>query len=298
MNPDNPSRGIALIVMSLAVASVMDGLSKTLAAHGFHPLQIAWARFLFITLFLMVPVAAKSFHPLRTGRLGLQVVRGLGMFGSSLFFITSLSLLPIADSTALAFVLPFFVTALSIPLLGERVGIRRWLAVAAGFVGVLIIARPGGGGYGAAALFPVASAMCGAVGFIATRMLRNTEPVLTTLTLSALIGLVATSATVPFVWRAPDGQELALMFVIGALSGVSQLLLILAFQNAQPSILAPFVYTQMIWATGVGFFMFHTLPDATTLAGAAIIIAGGIYTWHRERRLHRAQSAQASATLR
>ena len=287
MPEDNPPRGIALMVASLAVASMMDGLSKAVAALGYHPLQIGWARFLFISLFLMVPVAALKFAPLRTARPGLQLLRGLTMFGSSIFFIWGLALLPIASATALGFVLPFFVTALSIPLLGERVGIRRWAAVAVGFVGVLIIVRPGGGGYGLAALFPIASAVCGALGFLSTRMLRGTEPVLTTLTISALAALAVTSAMVPFVWRALDAYSFALLTGVGALSVGSQYLLILAFQNAQPSLLAPFLYSQMLFSTLVGIALFSAVPDSATLTGAAIIIGGGIYTWHRERRAHR-----------
>jgi drug/metabolite transporter (DMT)-like permease len=283
---DRPPRGIALMVFAMALASIMDALSKLLATYGHHPMQIAWARFLFIALFLIPVLATQKSGSLKTARPGLQFVRGMAMCFSSVFFIAALSLLPMADAAALVFVLPFFVTAFSIPLLGERIGIRRWAAVAVGFVGVLIIVRPGGAGYGVAALLPIASAVCGALGFITTRMMRSTEPVLTTLVLSALIALAITSAAAPFVWTALDARSLALMVAIGALSAASQYVLILAFQYAQPSLLAPFLYSQMLWAIVLGFALFDALPDMATLVGAAIIIASGIYTWHRERRAH------------
>ena len=280
---DYPLLGIVLMLLAMALFSITDGLCKSLAAAGYHPIQIAWGRFLFITLFLLPPLAANRFRALHTARPGLQLLRGLAMLGSSVFFISALPLMALADATALAFVTPFFVTALAIPLLGERIGIRRWMAVVVGFIGVLIIVRPGGSGFQVAALFPVVSAACGALGFIITRMMRISEPRLTTLAFSALTALAATSSAVLPVWQPLNAQAMFILLGVGGLSALSQYVLILAFQHAEPSLLAPFLYSQILWATLVGFVLFGALPDMATLIGAAIIIACGLYVLYRER---------------
>jgi drug/metabolite transporter (DMT)-like permease len=280
---DHPLLGIGLMLLAMALASIMDGLCKVLAVSAYHPIQIAWGRFLFITLFLLPPLAAGRFRALQTARPGLQLLRGLAMLGSSVFFIGALPLMPLADATALAFVTPFFVTALAIPLLGERIGVRRWTAVAVGFIGVLLIVRPSGSGFQAAALLPVVSAACGALGFIITRMMRISEPTLTTLVISAFTALAATSAAVPLVWQPLDASALYMLVGIGGLSALSQYVLVLAFQRAEPSLLAPFLYSQILWATMIGFVLFGALPDMATLIGAAIIIACALYVLYRER---------------
>jgi drug/metabolite transporter (DMT)-like permease len=282
---DRPGLGIAFTLVAMATASLNDGLCKMLAADGFHAVQIAWARFLCIGLFLMPMVIARRMQPLRTKRPGLQLLRGLTIVGGSVFFVAALQAMPLADATALAFVMPFFVTALSIPILGAKVGIRRWSAIAVGFIGVLLIVRPGGAGFQAAALLPVASAACAALMHILSRMLGRAEPVLTTMTLGTLTAFVVTSAAAPFFWHPMDASALWLMLAVGAVSVLSQSTMILAFQHAEPSVLAPFVYSQIVWASLVGFGLFRALPDGATLIGGAIIIAGGLYTWHRERRL-------------
>ncbi len=294
---DHPMLGIGLMVLAMALASMMDGLCKSLAASGYHPIQIAWGRFLFITVFLVPPVAAGRLRALRTARPGFQVLRGLAMLGSSVFFIASLPLMPLANATALAFVTPFFVTALAIPLLGERIGIRRWSAVAVGFIGVLVVVRPGGAGFQLQAFLPVVSAACGALGFIMTRMMRISEPALTTLAISALTALGATSIVVPLVWQPLDASALVLLVAVGGLSALSQYLLVLAFRYGEPSLLAPFLYSQILSATLVGFVLFGVLPDIETFIGAGIIIAAGLYVLYRERGAARVIAAAGRSSI-
>jgi drug/metabolite transporter (DMT)-like permease len=277
--------GIAMALVAMFLFSGMDGLSKYLAVD-YHPIEIAAMRQFFTTLALL-PFILRSPLALRTARPLLQIGRGLCMFCSSILFIFGLSHLPIADASAIGFVSPLLVTALSIPLLGEKVGIRRWSAVIVGFTGVMIVVRPGTGAFNPAALYPLASAAAWALGLILTRIMRNSDQVLTTIFYSTLVGLVIGGAALPFVWRTPDLAGLGLMAAMGLLSTISQTLLISAFARAAASILAPFSYSQMVWSTLIGYFVFATLPDALTWIGAAVVIASGLYTLHRERIVHR-----------
>jgi len=277
--------GIAMVLVAMFLFSGMDGLSKYLAID-YHPVEIAAMRQFFATLALL-PFLARLPLALRTARPLLQIGRGLCMFCSSILFIFGLSHLPIAEASAIGFVSPLLVTALSIPLLGEKVGIRRWSAVIVGFTGVMIVVRPGTGAFDPAALFPLASAVAWALGLILTRIMRNSDQVLTTIFYSTLVGLIVGGVAVPFVWRTPDLAGLALMAAMGLLSAISQTLLIAAFARATASTLAPFSYSQMVWSTLIGYFAFATLPDAATWTGAAVVIASGIYTLHRERVVSR-----------
>jgi drug/metabolite transporter (DMT)-like permease len=207
------------------------------------------------------------------------------MLGATLFFILGLSRLPIAEATAIGFVSPLFVTALSIPMLGETIGPRRWVAVVVGFLGVLVVIRPGTSAFNPAALFPIASSSCWAIGLVLTRTMHRTDRTLTILFYSTLIGFALAGVAMPVVWRMPDLPALALMVGQGSLSTIGQTLLIAAFGRAGASVLAPFSYSQMLWATLLGYLLFSTIPDALTWTGAAIIIASGLYILHRERIL-------------
>jgi drug/metabolite transporter (DMT)-like permease len=278
---DRPLAGIGLMLAAMLVFSIMDGISKTLAA-GLHPVEVAWGRYVFIALILVPAVLARP-RAMATRSPKRQILRGLCMLGSALCFIAGLAHLPIAEAAAIGFVSPLMITALSIPLLGEVVGVRRWAAVIVGFAGVLVVIRPGTGAFDPAAVFPIFAAAFWALGIIITRQMQGREGVLTTLVWSTLAGLVAVSLAVAPFWRAPAPFEWGLMALTGALSAGGQALLIASFRYAGASILAPFSYSQMIWATLIGYFVFEQLPDAATWAGAAIVIGSGIYTLHRER---------------
>jgi drug/metabolite transporter (DMT)-like permease len=220
---------------------------------------------------------------MRTGRLGMQMLRGAALLGSSLFFISGLRYLPIAEASATGFVSPLFVTALSIVFLSESVGVRRWLATAAGLAGVLIILRPGTGAFHVAAFFPIVSAFCWAVTLILTRMMSGREHTTTTMTYSAIAGVAILSAMVPFVWVAPSWHDILFGLLIGVASTAGQWIVALAFRYADASVLAPFSYTQLVWVSVLGFLVFGEVPDAWTVVGAAFIVASGLYTAHRER---------------
>jgi len=280
---DHPFRGIALILASTVFLGISDVTAKYLSAT-LPSIEIAWIRFLVFALIMspaMVP--GSPLFALQSRRPGLQVMRGVALLGSSLFFISGLRFLPIAEASATGFVSPLFVTALSIIFLGESVGLRRWIATAVGLIGVVIILRPGSGAFHPAAFFPIVSALAWACTLIMTRMMSGREHVLTTMTYSSITGACIVSALVPFVWVTPSWHDILFGIFIGIASTAGQWIVVLAFRYADASVLAPFSYTQLLWVTVLGFVIFGELPDIWTITGAVFIVASGLYTAHRER---------------
>ena len=280
---DRPFKGIALILLSTIFLGTSDATSKYLSAT-LPSIEIAWIRFLVFAM-IMVPamVPGSPLYAMRTGRLTLQLLRGASLLGSSLFFITGLRYLPIAEASATGFVAPLFVTALSIIFLSEKVGLRRWIATATGLFGVLIIIRPGTSAFHVAAFLPIISALAWASTLIMTRMMSGKEHAITTMTYSSIAGVVILSALVPFVWVAPSWHDVMLGILIGVASTVGQWIVVLAFRYADASVLAPFSYTQLVWVSFLGFLVFGEVPDAWTVVGAVFIVGSGLYTAHRER---------------
>jgi len=280
---DHPFRGIALILASTVFLGISDVTAKYLSAT-LPSIEIAWIRFLVFALIMspaMVP--GSPLFALQSRRPGLQVMRGVALLGSSLFFISGLRFLPIAEASATGFVSPLFVTALSIIFLGESVGLRRWIATAVGLIGVVIILRPGSGAFHPAAFFPIVSALAWACTLIMTRMMSGREHALTTMTYSSITGACIVSALVPFVWVTPSWDDILFGIFIGIASTAGQWIVVLAFRYADASVLAPFSYTQLLWVTVLGFVIFGELPDIWTITGAVFIVASGLYTAHRER---------------
>lgn len=280
---DHPFRGIALILASTVFLGSSDATSKYLSAT-LPSIEIAWIRFLVFALVMLPAMLPGSpWYAMQTQLRGFQVMRGAALLGSSLFFISGLRFLPIAEASATSFVSPLFVTALSIVFLGESVGLRRWLATAVGLVGVLIILRPGSGAFHPAALFSIVSALAWACTLIMTRVMSGTERAITTMAYSSITGLAILSVLVPFVWVTPSWHDIFFGIVIGVASTAGQWIVVLAFRYANASVLAPFSYTQLLWVSFLGFLIFGEVPDVWTVTGAAFIVASGLYTAHRER---------------
>ena len=280
---DRPGLGILLILVSTVFLSSSDVTAKYLAA-SLPAVEIAWIRNLvFLLIVLPVVLYQGPARVLRTAHPGVQVVRGLALVGSSILFISSLRYLPIAEATATSFAAPLFITALSIPFLGERVGPRRWAATAVGLVGVLIVVRPGTAAFQPASVLPLLAALGWAGAVVATRRTSAGDAALTTLAYSAVIGAGALTFVAPFVWVPPSWSALALAVFIGCAATTGHWLVVLAFRYADASVLAPFTYTQLLWSTLLGVVAFGAVPDRWTLIGAAVVIASGIYTAHRER---------------
>jgi drug/metabolite transporter (DMT)-like permease len=279
---ERPLPAIGLALVAVLLFSLQDALSKILAA-SLSPVEVLWGRYLAILLLLAPAVLRAPRRMLRTSQPGLQLARGVSVTGAALFFVAGLARLPLADAAAIAFASPLLVTALSIPLLGERVGPRRWAAVAVGFLGVLIVVRPGSGAIGWAALYPLASAACWALSLVVTRRMRGGDAPTTTLFHSTAIGFLLASLMLPGVWQAADARAWSLMALTGVLSAVGQYLLIAALLRGPASLVAPFSYSQMIWSTLLGYLVFAAVPTASTWVGGLFIVGSGIYTAHRER---------------
>jgi drug/metabolite transporter (DMT)-like permease len=290
---DRPFKGIALILASTVFLGLSDVTAKYLSA-SLHPIEITWIRFLVFALIMMpAMISGSPLYALKTDRRKLHFLRGATVLGSSLFFITGLKFLPIAEASATGFVAPLFVTALSIVFLNEVVGLRRWIATGVGLLGVIIVLRPGTSAFHPAAFFPLISALCWACTLIMTRMLSGTERAITTMTYSSIAGVCILSLLVPFVWVTPTWQAVAFGVFIGIASTAGQWIVVMAFRYADASVLAPFSYTQLVWVSVLGFFVFGEVPDVWTVTGAAFIVASGLYTAHRER-VRRSQLLQVA----
>ena len=275
--------GIALMVAAMACFIVSDAAAKRLTLDH-DVVQIIWVRYLFhlsAMVVLLVPFGRLS---IRTARLKLQIGRSLFLLVATYCFVTGLSFLPMAEATTLLFLAPLLITALSVPLLGEHVGARRWTAVVIGFVGVLIVTRPGLGVMHPTAAVVLVAALASAFYQITTRKLSATDNAYTTLFYTAITGVVVFGVAAPFTWRPPTPLGWALMAWTGVFGGLGHLLFIKAHHLARVAVLAPFLYTQLVFAALVGFLVFGDLPDLWTVSGAMVIIASGLYVFFRERR--------------
>ena len=275
--------GIFLILGAGFLFTVMDATAKHLA-QTYPVVEIAWGRYLFATLSL--PLILHRFGGLatiRSNRLGLQLLRSFFLLCSTVVFWLAVKFIPLADATAISFVGPLMLTALSVPFLKEKVGPRRWAAVLIGFGASLVIIRPGWGMAEPAALLPLLSSAAFAAYAICTRLLSRSDGWTTTLIWSSLLGLILLSLWAPFDWRSPDLAGWLLLAFLGAIGSLGHLLLILAYARAPASTLAPLSYVQLIWSTGIGLVWFGNFPDRWTLTGGAIIAASGLYVIHRER---------------
>ncbi len=213
----------------------------------------------------------------------LQVIRGLCMANTNLMFITALHYIPLAEGTAIIYLSPLLVTAMSGPLLGERIARIQWAAVAIGFIGVLLIVRPGGGLFHPIALLALGAAFSFSLYQIITRKLNQTDNISTTNFISGLVCVVVTSLLLPFFWKTPTLHFAFLMFVLGISAVVSHLFMTQAYQYAKPSTLAPFTYTQLLFAGIIGYLFFCQQPDLIGLIGMLIIVTGGLVVFSRLR---------------
>ena len=282
MSPDEPLKAIVLAVSATMLFGSSDTISKYLS--GSLPIvEFIWIRYVIFLMMAAILVRRTPNRAMRARNPGLQITRGFCVVGSSMLFVYGVRSMTMGQATTISFLSPLLITILSIPLLGETVGPRRWAAVAAGMIGMLIVVRPGLGGFDPAALFGVASAFCWALALIITRKISSSDPPQTTVLWSASIGTVLLSLILPFqaVWPTP--KQYGLSLVLGILASGGQWLVILAHRIAPASLLAPFFYGQLLWVTVLGFLVFRNLPDTFTLAGAAIIVGSGLYTAHRER---------------
>ncbi|BAU74514.1 DMT family transporter [Metapseudomonas furukawaii] len=273
---NQPLRGILLVVLATFLFAGHDALSKYLG--GLYPvIMVVWARYLVHTLLMAgIFLPRAGLRVLRSRRPGLQVLRALSLLSTSLLFTAGLQFIPLAEATAVNFLAPVLVTALSVPLLGERVSLVQWLAVVMGFIGVLVIVHPGGELFTPAILFPLGSALGFCFYQLLTRKLAPHDSPTTSNFFAGLCNTLVMSALVPFFWQLPNWEGWLLLLALGAAGMTAHLLLTQAFRHAAPALLAPFGYCQIVFAGLLGFLVFSHTPEASTLAGIAIICLSGL----------------------
>lgn len=276
--------GIGLMCAAVVAFACLDAIAKYLNGY-MDTLQVVWARYTggFILAFLISnPLSRPGL--MRTGRPGLQILRAAMMLGSTVMNFMAFRYLQLDQSLSILFSTPFLVAILAGPILGEWIGWRRWVAILIGFAGVLLVTRPGAGGMHWAAIYSVGSALFYSLYIVLTRVLSRTDSSDTTLFYANIFGAAAMLPVLPFVWSTPDDPwVIFLMVVFGAFGSLGHYLLIVAHRLAPASVLAPFMYTQLVWATAFGYFVFSDVPNSWTLAGASVVVASGLYLLHRER---------------
>lgn len=291
---ENSKQGIlwmlATGVCFIALDAIMKHLMETLPL-----VQVTWARFFFGTVFALLFAANRLPALLVTRAPLLQSLRSVLLMTTTGAFNAGIRHTPLATATTIMFMSPILVTLLSIPLLGEKVGIRRWFGIMTGFAGAMLVVRPWSEGVtttAAGLLFLLLAALLNANYQILTRMVRGEDP-LTSLIYTAAGGAIVTSLMLPWVWQAPDFSQWLFFVGSGFMGGLGHFCLIRSLRLAPASVVAPFSYATLVWATALGFIFWGDLPDVMTLAGAAFIVAAGLYIFSRERTL---KTGTASAT--
>ncbi|WP_245593546.1 DMT family transporter [Azospirillum halopraeferens] len=274
--------GIAWMVATTFLFVSQDAITRMLVQSYPVP-EVAWARFSVHLALAAVLVGWQSPRLMVSRRPGLQLVRSLLLLTITLLATTALGILPFVDVTAILNATPVLITVLSIPLLGERVGWRRWLAVLVGFAGAMMIIGPASGMFQWTVLLPLGAALANALYQIVTRMLKTSDPTLTTFFYTSIVGTVLCSLALPFVWVTPDATGAALMVLLGVLGAGSHYCMIRAYTAAPAGVVAPFGYTTLVWATLWSLVIFAEVPGLLTLAGAAVIVASGVYILYREQ---------------
>lgn len=281
------TRTIAILLMCGAVMcfACLDASGKW-SNRYVDPLVTTWVRYA-----ANVAVLALVLNPLtkprllHSNRFGLQVVRSLLLFGSTVLNFFALKYMPLAQNLSIQFAMPLVVAVVAGPILGEWAGRRRLAAVAVGFCGILVITRPGSGALHPAALLSALNAVFYALYAIVTRMLARYDPPATTMTYSGLAGALILAPVMPFVWTSPPTPAAWLILLgTGVFGAIGHGLLTLAHSRAPAPVLSPFIYTQIIWTSALGYLVFGDVPDRWTLVGAAIVIGSGLYLLIWERR--------------
>jgi drug/metabolite transporter (DMT)-like permease len=286
--------GIALCLLALFIIAVQDGLTKVLI-RDYAVSQIVMFRFWFFTVFAVIFVSMRGglLAAVRSRRPVLQIFRSLVFVGEIALFAFGLHYLGLAEIHALIATFPLIATALAIPILGEKVGWRRWFGVAVGFAGALVIIRPGLDVFQPAALIPLGCALLFAIYNLTTRLVSFRDSFETSTLYMAAIGCIAATVVGLPQWRAPDADGWILLLVFSSLGVIGHMMFVKALEFAQASLLQPFNYTLMVWASLIGFVGFGEIPDQWTIGGAALIVGGGGYVIWRERLAARKRPAPA-----
>ena len=275
-------KAIVFNLLAWVMLPVMDGFAKYLSAD-LPILQITWARYFFTVVFTL-PVMFFFYNKqlVWTDKPKLQFVRGIILLSANICFFYAISVISLAKALTLAFIAPLIVTAFSPIILGEKVGIRRWTAVIIGFIGSLVVIRPGFVELNLASFAALGTGVMYGFYLIITRKLSISDNPLLTLLLTGLVGLVIISSVIPFIWVKPTLNQWSMMAGIGVFACIGHLFLILSLKYADASKLAPFSYFEIITNIIIGYYFFNNFPDNWTFLGLFIIILSGIYISRRE----------------
>lgn len=290
ISPDSqrPAFGIMSMLLSVLLFATMDALVKWLSA-GYPTYQIMFFRSAVALLPVSIFVArAGGIRILRTSRWKLHLFRctiGVCAMGSA---FTGIALLPLADAMAIFHSAPILMTALSVPLLGEKVGVRRWVAVLVGFLGVLLVVKPGTDVFSSGAIIMIVAAFLVALASNIIRILSKTEdPACITFYFTLVASLVTGLLSLVYGWTTPGTGDLLRLIAVGILGGCAQFCMTVSFKHAEVGLLSPLKYLMIVFGGILGYVFWAEIPDHFSLAGIAIIISSGVYTMHRESRLGR-----------
>lgn len=289
---DRILRAILSTIVATSCFACLNAMSKFLSSGGYPVIEVIWARYFFAFLFMLamfLPHAGRKLFTIH--RLDTQIVRGMLLFFSSYLFFHGVVYLPLATAASISLSSPIIVTALSSRLLNEPVGARRWAAVAVGFVGALIVVRPGHANFDWHVLLIVASTICSSFYQLFSRRYGQAERPDASATVATIVGTVAATPFVPFEWITPQETWHIVLFVgMGIMAGTGHYFLTIAYSQAPAAIVSPFNYTQLIGSAILGYAVFGDFPDFWTWVGAAVIIASGLYIGYREHRRRRGKA--------
>jgi drug/metabolite transporter (DMT)-like permease len=283
MTSHSTGHGIAVLILGLFLFSLLDVVSKLLGP--LMPVtQILWVRFLaFVPIALLMAWRPGHGIAWRTRRPVLQALRGLLLVIEMGMFVWAFKTMPLADVQAIAAAAPLMVVALSVPMLGETVGWRRWTAIGVGFIGVLLIVRPGFQSLGVGTLVALGGAVLWAMYQVMLRIVGRDDSASTTAVWSAVMGAIATSFVAPFDWVSPTAEGWWLLAAAALLGALGHTIYSRAFVYAPAGTLQPFTYLMLVFAVIFGWLIFRHLPDMWTFLGSGLIVGSGLYALHRER---------------
>lgn len=276
--PVNVFKGFLLAATGLLLFACMDSTTKYLTAHYNVPSVVAMRYIVHCALMLVILAPRHSSALIKTQRTGLTVLRGAVLTLASLCIGLALQRMPLAETTAINFLAPTLIALFASSLLGEQIGGLGWAAVITGFIGVLLIARPGSGLDAWGIVFALGAAAANAAYQVLSRLLASTEKAITLLFYTALVGTIVFGLALPFFWESkiPSSTEFILFFCMGAFGGLGHYLFTLAYRHAPASVLAPMTYLQLLWAGLLGWIVFDTVPDSYGILGMVIIAASGL----------------------
>ncbi|WP_295077586.1 DMT family transporter [Tabrizicola sp.] len=277
--------GVALMLTAMAILPIIDVFAKKLGQAGMPILIVVWARALFgglMTLpFALRAEGAQAFRPAQPLR---QLARAVLLFGATFLFFEALKHLPIADALAIFFVNPLVIVILSALALRERVGPRRWAAVAVGFVGTLIIIRPGMVEVNPGTFLALGSGVALGTYLVLTRAMARGADAMVLNFQTSVVGAALMTLALPFLWIAPTPEQWAMLAALGVIATLGHVLITMAYEHGEASLLAPLAFTEIVMATILGWWFFADLPDRWTVLGVTILISSAIYISIRERQ--------------